>query len=229
MLAFYILIALAFFASWFVGQTLKRKYKKYAQVPLPNGMSGAEVAYKMLSDHGIRDVNILSTDGALTDHYDPRTQTIKLSEWVYSERSVASAAVAAHEVGHAIQHASKFPALEMRSNLIPFVMMSSRFMGIVFIAGLAFAYFSGSTTLLFIALLLFGITTLFSLLTLPVEFNASKRALAWIEDAGLVEGANHAMATDALRWAALTYVVKALSSLGQLFIFIWIFMGMKKS
>jgi len=229
MSALYILIALAFFASWFVGQTLKSKYRKYSRVPIPNGMSGAEVAYMMLSDHGIRDVNILSTEGALTDHYDPRTRTIKLSDWVYSERSIASAAVAAHEVGHAIQHASKFPALEMRSNLIPLVMMSSRFMGIAFIVGLVVSYFSGSTTILFIALLLFAVTTLFSLVTLPVEFNASKRALEWIEQKGLVEGANHAMATDALKWAALTYVVKALSSLGQLFIFIWIFLGMKKS
>lgn len=229
MSAFYILIALSFFASWFVGQTLKSKYKKYSRVPIPNGMSGAEVAYQMLSDHGIRDVNIVNTSGALTDHYDPRTRTIKLSDWVYSERSIASAAVAAHEVGHAVQHASKFPALEMRSNLVPFVMLSSRFMGITFIVGLGIAYFSGSTTLLFIALLLFGITTLFSVVTLPVEFNASKRALAWIEDRGLVEGANHAMASDALKWAALTYVVKALSSLGQLFIFIWMFLGMKKS
>jgi len=229
MAALYILIAVAFFASWFVGQTLKSKYRKYSKVPIPNGMSGAEVAYQMLSDHGIRDVNILATDGALTDHYDPRTRTIKLSEWVYSERSVASAAVAAHEVGHAVQHASKFPALEMRSNLIPLVMMSSRFMGLFFIIGLAISYFSGSTTLLLVALILFGITTVFAVITLPVEFNASKRALLWIEQRGLLEGANHAMATDALKWAALTYVVKALSSLGQLFIFIWLFLGMKKS
>lgn len=229
MTIFYLLIALAFFASWFVGQTLKSKYRKYSRVPIPNGMSGAEVAYQMLSDHGIRDVNILSTDGALTDHYDPRTRTIKLSEWVYSERSIASAAVAAHEVGHAIQHASKFPALEMRSNLIPLVMMSSRFMGITFIVGMLISYFMGSTTVLLIALVLFAVTTLFSLVTLPVEFNASKRALAWIEESGLVVGSNHDMASDALKWAALTYVVKAVSSLGQLFIFIWLFLGMKKS
>jgi len=224
-----LLIALAFLASWFVGQRLKSKYRQYSRVPLPNGMSGAEVAYAMLTDHGIRDVNILSTKGALTDHYDPRTKTIKLSDWVYAERSVASAAVAAHEVGHAVQHATKFPALEMRSNLIPLVMMSSRFMGIFIIVGLIVAYLMGSTGMLFIGLILFALTTLFTLLTLPVEFNASKRALAWIESAGLVEGDNYLMAKDALNWAAMTYVVQALSSLGQLFIFVWIYLGLKKN
>lgn len=220
-----LLIGLVFFASWYVGQMLRTKYRKYSRVPLPSGLSGAEVAYHMLQDHGITNVNIVSTKGALTDHYDPRSFTIKLSDWVYAERSIASAAVAAHECGHAIQHATKYPALEMRSNLVPLIAMSSRFMGFALIAGLLLAYM-GSTGLLLVAVIMFGLTTLFSIVSLPVEFNASTRALDWLEQTGLVEGDNHDKAKDALKWAALTYVVKALSSLGQLAVFIFIYLGL---
>ena len=220
MIGFYILIGIISLFSWLVSNTLKRKFEKYSKVHLRNGMSGAEIAQKMLDDHGISDVKVISTPGRLTDHYNPQNKTVNLSEAVYNQRNAASAAVAAHEVGHAVQHARAYQYLQMRSKLVPMVNISSRFSQWMVIGGIAFGAASGNTGIGFyiaIAGLAFmAIGTLFSFITLPVEYDASNRALAWLENKHIVTREELAGSKDALKWAARTYLVAALGSLAML-------------
>ena len=199
---------------------LQSKFGKYSKVPLPSGMSGAEVAQKMLHDNGIYDVKVVPAQGMLTDHYNPATKTVALSEGVYSSRSVAAAAVAAHECGHAVQHAIGYAPLKMRSALVPVVSFASNIVQWVLLIGII--VFSSFPQLLWIGIGLFALTTLFSFVTLPVEINASQRAIAWLDNTGITDYETRPMAVDALRWAAYTYVVAALGSLATLLYYIGI-------
>lgn len=209
----------------FVSNKLKSKFKKYSQIHLKNGMSGAEIAQKMLDDNGITDVKVISVKGQLTDHYNPSNKTVNLSEVVYSERNAAAAAVAAHEVGHAIQHATAYSWIGMRSKLVPVVSIASKYSQYVIMGGLALAAASafGSTVLL-IGIIMYAVGTLFAFVTLPVEYDASNRALAWLEDENMLTQEEHAGAKDALKWAARTYLVAAIGSLATLLYFISIFL-----
>lgn len=209
--------------SWLVTQRLRSKFKKYSQVPITSGSSGKEVAEKMLLENGITDVQVISTPGQLTDHYNPAKKTVNLSEGVYNGRNVAAAAVAAHECGHAVQHARAYSFLQMRSALVPLVSIASRWVQWILLAGiLLIQTFPG---VLLAGIILFGLTTLFSFITLPVEIDASKRALIWLNSSGITNVQNHDKAQDALRWAAYTYVIAALGSLATLLYYIMIFMG----
>lgn len=203
-----------------VQSVLQSKFSKYSKVPLPNGMSGAEVAMKMLNDNGIYDVKVVPAQGMLTDHYNPATKTVALSEGVYSSRSVAAAAVAAHECGHAVQHAMGYAPLKMRSALVPVVSFASNIVQWVLLIGII--VFSSFPQLLWIGIGLFALTTLFSFVTLPVEINASQRAIAWLDNTGITDYETRPMAVDALKWAAYTYVVAALGSLATLLYYIGI-------
>ena len=204
--------------SFIVQQMLQSRFNKYSQVGLPNGMTGAEVARKMLQDHGIYDVKVVATNGMLTDHFNPQTKTVALSEGVYASRSVAAAAVAAHECGHAVQHAYGYAPLRMRSALVPVVNFASNIVQWVLLAGVIFInVFPG---LLWFGIALFAMTTLFSFVTLPVEINASSRAISWLTQTGITDDHTRPMAIDALKWAAYTYVVAALGSLATLFYYI---------
>ncbi|MBQ8420934.1 MAG: zinc metallopeptidase [Bacteroidales bacterium] len=206
--------------SFLVQQMLQSRFNKYSKVGLPNGMSGAEVAAKMLHDNGIYDVKVVPTRGSLTDHYNPQTKTVNLSESVYASRSVAAAAVAAHECGHAVQHAYGYAPLRMRSALVPVVNFASNIVQWVLLAGIIFSQaFPG---LLWFGIALFAMTTIFSFITLPVEINASSRAIAWLGNAGITDSQTRPMAIDALKWAAYTYVIAALGSLATLFYYIGI-------
>jgi len=220
MIGFYILIGAISLLSWFVSNKLKNKFKKYSNVQLRNGMSGAEIAEKMLSDSGIYDVKVISTPGRLTDHYNPKDKTVNLSESVYSQKNAAAAAVAAHECGHAVQHAKAYSYLTMRSQLVPIVSVTSKFSQWLVIGGLILGAASGASVIGFyiaIAGLIFmGFATLFSFITLPVEYDASNRALAWLKNKNMVSQQELAGATDALNWAARTYLVAALGSLAML-------------
>lgn len=217
----YILIAGVFMlVSMVVSGRLKSKFAKYSKVHLRNGMSGAEIAEKMLADHGIRDVQVVSTPGMLTDHYNPKSKTVNLSEGVYNQRNAAAAAVAAHEVGHAVQHATAYQWLQMRSQLVPVVSVASRLSMWVIIGGLALmASTSFGGTLAWIGVGMFGMGTLFSFVTLPVEYDASNRALAWLKRKNMVSQQEYAGAEDALKWAARTYVAAAIGSLATLVYF----------
>ncbi len=224
---YYLLAGVIFLVSMFVSNRLKSKFKKYSKIQLRNGMSGQEIAEKMLNDNGIYDVKVVSVKGQLTDHYNPVNKTVNLSEAVYSQRNAAAAAVAAHECGHAVQHAQAYSWLTLRSAIVPAVGFSSKISNFVIMAGLVLMY-SGSNfgSMLFLAgIVLFGVTTLFTFITLPVEFDASNRALAWLESSRMVTQEEHAGAKDALKWAARTYVVAALGSLATLLYFISMFMG----
>lgn len=220
MIGFYVLIGVISLGSWFISSTLKRKFKKYSQIQLRNGMSGAEIAEKMLSDNGVFDVKVISTPGRLTDHYNPKDKTVNLSEAVYNQRNAAAAAVAAHEVGHAVQHATAYSYLTLRSQLVPIVSVTSKFSQWLVIGGLIMGAASGVIGIGFyiaIAGLFFmGFATLFSFITLPVEYDASSRALAWLKRKNMVSREELAGATDALKWAARTYLVAALGSLAML-------------
>ena len=204
--------------SVIVQQMLQSRFNKYSQVGLPNGMSGAEVAQKMLRDHGIYDVKVVPTRGMLTDHFNPETKTVALSEGVYASRSVAAAAVAAHECGHAVQHAMGYAPVRMRSALVPAVNFASNIVQWVLLAGVIFINIFPS--LIWIGIGLFALTTIFSFVTLPVEINASSRAITWLTQAGITDGQTRPMAIDALKWAAYTYVVAALGSLATLLYYI---------
>ena len=206
--------------SFIVQQMLQSRFNKYSQVPTANGMSGAEVAQKLLNDHGIYDLKVVPTRGMLTDHFDPQTKTIALSEGVYSSRSVAAAAVAAHECGHAVQHAMGYSALKMRTALVPFVSFASNIVQWVLLAGVIF--FNTFPSLLWVGIILFASTTLFSFITLPVEINASTRAVAWLGKTGVTDSQTRPMAVDALKWAAYTYVIAAIGSLATLLYYIGI-------
>ena len=223
---FYILIGVIALLSWLVSRRLKSKFAHYSKVQLQNGLSGKEIAEKMLRDNGIYDVKVISTPGQLTDHYNPTNKTVNLSESVYNQRNTASAAVAAHEVGHAVQHAQAYQWLTMRSKLVPAVGISSKLSQWLVIGGLILSAVSGNTGLGFIiaviGLVMMAIATLFSFITLPVEYDASNRALAWLKNTNMLTNSEQDGAKDALTWAARTYLVAALSSLAML-----LYWGMK--
>lgn len=217
---YYILFGGMMLIGMLISWRLQSKFKQYSQVPTSNGMSGAEIANKMLHDNGINDVQVVSVQGFLSDHYNPANKTVNLSPEVYAGRSVAAAAVAAHECGHAVQHAKAYTWLQMRSKLVPITQIGSRFGQWVIIAGFAMIGFTGNPLVLWLGIALFALTTLFAFITLPVEFDASGRALAWLESAGITTPQEHDQAKDALKWAAMTYVVAALSSLATLLYYI---------
>ncbi|MDP4277407.1 MAG: zinc metallopeptidase [Bacteroidota bacterium] len=209
--------------SWIIQKVLQSKFKKYSKIPMPGGMTGKEVAEMMLRENGINDVTVQHTGGQLTDHYNPATKIVNLSDDVYQSCSIAAAAVAAHECGHAVQHAKAYAFLTMRSKLVPVVSFASQWMQWVLLAGIIFL--QSFPQLLLAGIVLFALTTLFSFITLPVEINASRRAVAWLSNTGITDRYTYPMATDALRWAAYTYVVAALSSLATLVYYILIFLG----
>ena len=209
--------------SWLVQLNLNRKFKKYSQVPMTNGMTGADVALKMLHDNGIYDVKVTHVADQLTDHYNPMNKTVNLSDGVYMSNSIMAAAVAAHECGHAVQHARAYAPLTLRSKLVPVVQFSSSIVSWVLLAGVLMI--ESFPQLLLAGILLFATTTLFSFITLPVEIDASRRALAWLSSSGLTNSYNHGKAEDALRSAAYTYVVAALGSLATLLYYVMIFLN----
>ncbi len=212
-------------ASWLVSNKLKSKFETYSKLHLQNGMSGAEIAEKMLADHGIIDVRVISTPGQLTDHYNPADKTVNLSEGVFNQRNAAAAAVAAHECGHAVQHAVAYSMLTLRSQLVPIVSVASNYVQWVLLAGILMV--RTFPQLLLIGILLFAATTIFSVITLPVEYDASNRALAWLEKSQVVTPQEHEGAADALKWAARTYVVAAIGSVGTLIYYVMIYLNRK--
>lgn len=218
---YFVLFLLIALASWSVSALLNHRFKQYSKVYLP--LTGKEVAEKMLRDNGITDVKVISTPGRLTDHYDPTSKTVNLSEGVYMSNNVAAAAVAAHECGHAIQHAYAYAPLRMRSALVPVVNFASKWITWLLLGGILLL--ETFPHLLLAGIIMYAITTLFAFVTLPVEINASQRAVAWLEQAGVTDRQTTPMASSALRSAAYTYVVAALSSLGTLIYYIWIFTG----
>lgn len=220
-----ILTGVAMLASRWVGSMLQKRFAEYSQRPI--GMSGAQIAARMLADAGINDVEIISTPGQLTDHYNPLKKTVNLSEPVYHQNNVAAAAVAAHECGHAVQHAKAYPALKFRSALVPMVSISSKWVQWILMAGLILAA-SGVWQVLAVGVALFAISTLFAVVTLPVEFDASKRALAWLDSSRVLDNVDHEKAKNALFWAAMTYTVAALASIGQLLYFIMRLMAARR-
>ena len=231
MIGYYILLGLIALVSWAISSKLKSKFEEYSKVHLRNGMSGAEIAEKMLADNGIYDVRVISTPGRLTDHYNPADKTVNLSEAVYNQRNAAAAAVAAHECGHAVQHATAYAMLTMRSKLVPLVNVSSTlsqwliFGGLILgaAAGLGFGFYVAV-----IGLVLMAVTTAFSFITLPVEYDASNRALAWLKNKNMLSQQEYAGAEDALKWAAMTYVVAAIASVATLLYYLQIFMGSRR-
>ncbi len=212
--------------SWYVSNTLQRRFKEYSQMPIR--LTGKEVAEKMLRDNGIFDVNVISVPGALTDHYNPLDKTVNLSDWVYAQANVAAAAVAAHECGHAVQHNTAYSWLTMRSKLVPVVQVSSQYVQWIILAGLGVLAFTKSPWILLIGIIMFAMTTLFSFITLPVEFDASARALKWLDSTQILVGEEHEKAKNALKWAASTYVVAALGSLVTLLYYLSIFLGARR-
>lgn len=223
-MAIYVIFIVVAVVSYLVQASLKSKFEKYSRMPL--AMSGKEVAEKMLHDNGIYDVKVISTPGMLTDHYNPANKTVNLSEGVYASRSVAAAAVAAHECGHAVQHAAKYGALQLRTSLVPVVSFASQWMSWMLLAGILLI--QTMPQIMLAGIILFAMTTLFSVVTLPVEINASQRALAWLNRTGIASGRDHECAKDALKSAAYTYVVAALGSLATLLYYVMIFMGRRR-
>ncbi|KAA5827896.1 zinc metallopeptidase [Algibacter amylolyticus] len=220
MIGYYILIGAISLMSWLVSSQLKRKFKKYSQVHLRNGMSGAEIAEKMLADHGIRDVEVISTAGQLTDHYNPTNKTVNLSESVYNQRNAAAAAVAAHECGHAVQHATAYSYLTMRSKLVPVVQITSSMSQWVVFGGVALmasnALGGAGQWVAITGLVMMSFATIFSVITLPVEYDASNRALAWLKNKNIVTPEEYKGSEDALKWAARTYLVAAIGAIASL-------------
>ncbi|MBP6576538.1 MAG: zinc metallopeptidase [Chryseobacterium sp.] len=225
MTSYYLIIGISMLISWIVSARLKSKFEHYSKVHLRNGLSGKEIAEKMLRDNGITDVQVVSVPGQLTDHYNPENKTVNLSEAVYMQRNAAAAAVAAHECGHAVQHAVGYSMLQLRSKMVPIVNISSNLLQFVLMGGIVIMAMSGSKIVLAIGVVLFAITTLFAFITLPVEYDASNRALKWLETTGTVSREEYAGAEDSLKWAARTYVVAALGSLAQLMYFASMLMG----
>jgi Zn-dependent membrane protease YugP len=215
--------------SWIVSAQLKSRFRRYSQIPVNYGMTGKDVAEKMLHDNGINDVSVVSTQGELSDNYNPMNKTVNLSQDVYYGKSVSAAAVAAHECGHAIQHATAYAPLKMRAALVPVQSISAKVMNFIFIAmffgAFAFQSILSFQTALIVIIVCYAIFTLFALVTLPVEINASQRALAWLNNANITGYDTYPQAKDALKWAAYTYVVAALSSLAMLLYYIFLFMG----
>ena len=228
MILYYVILGAIFLASWLVSNRLQSKFAHYSQVQLRNGMSGKEIAEKMLHDNGIYDVKVTHVPGQLTDHYNPLDKTVNLSEAVYNQRNAAAAAVAAHECGHAVQHAQAYAWLNLRSKLVPAVNISSNLSNILIIVGFllgAAAKVGFGYWIAVAGVALFAITTLFTLITLPVEYDASNRALAWLKSKNMVTREEYAGAEDSLKWAARTYVVAALGSLAQLPYWVFRLMG----
>jgi Zn-dependent membrane protease YugP len=209
--------------SWWISNQLKRRFEEYSHIPTSNGMTGKDVAMKMLRDHNIYGVTVQSVDGQLTDHYNPENKTVNLSQDVYYGNHVAAAAVAAHECGHAVQHATAYQWLGLRSSLVPAVSFSSKWIQWILLAGILMV--NTFPQILLAGIVLFALTTLFSFITLPVELNASHRALVWIRNSGVTNSYTHAKAEDALRWAGYTYVVAALGSLATLLYYVMVFLG----
>jgi Zn-dependent membrane protease YugP len=223
----YLIFGVFALLSWIIQHNLQSKFKRYSEISIPGGMTGRDVAEKMLRENGIYDVTVTSVEGMLTDHYNPADKTVNLSEAVYSSNSVAAAAVAAHECGHAVQHAVAYAPLKMRSALVPVVNFASSWMQWVLLAGILMV--QTFPALLFFGIILFAMTTLFSVITLPVEINASARALAWLNRSGITNVATYEPAKDALKTAAYTYVVAAIGSLATLFYYIMIFLGGRRN
>ena len=226
-MGYLIIFVVLMIASFIIQKTLTSRIEKYSKVQLSSGLSGKEVAEKMLRDNGIYDVQVTCTGGYLTDHYDPTKKTVNLSQGVFEGRNISSAAVAAHECGHAVQHATAYRWLTMRSKLVPAVQFGSQFSQWILLAGvllLSFSSFIGQWVLL-VGIVLFALTTLFSIITLPVEYNASDRAVEWLDSHAITTGEETAMAKDALKWAARTYLIAALSSLATLLYYVMIFLG----
>lgn len=219
----YIIFIVFAILSFIVQKMLQSRFKKYSQVPMPYGLTGKDIAERMLRDNGINNVTVTHVSGTLTDHYNPANHTINLSDGVYNSCSIAAAAVAAHETGHALQHAFGYSPLKMRSALVPVVNFASNWMQWVLLIGIF--TIESFPQIMLAGIILFGLTTLFSFITLPVEINASRRALAWLNTAGVTNTQTHPMAKDALKWAAYTYVIAALSSLATLVYYILLFMG----
>lgn len=222
---YYIILGVFMLLSWWVSSKLKSKFEYYSNLHLRNGMSGKEVAEKMLRDNNIHDVQVISHPGMLTDHYNPTDKTVNLSEGVYMQRNAAAAAVAAHECGHAVQHAVGYSMLQLRSKLVPIVSISSNLMQFVIMGGIILMAFSGNKIVLFIGVIMFALTTLFAFITLPVEYDASNRAMKWLKDTGTVTSEEFVGVQDSLKWAARTYLVAAIGSLVQLLYFLSILMG----
>lgn len=226
MIGYYLLSGVLFLIGMVVSSTLKSKFREYGEIPLALGLSGKEVAERMLHENGIHDVQVTSSDGFLSDHYNPADKTVNLSPDVYAGRSIAAAAVAAHECGHAVQHATAYSMLQLRSTLVPVVQISTSLAQWVILAGLGVMGFGGGNqVILLIGILLFAMSTVFSLITLPVEYDASARALRWMETTNLTNRSEHDKAADALKWAARTYLVAAIASVAQLVYFVIIFLN----
>lgn len=223
---YWVILGVSMLASLAVSGMLKRRFSQYSEIPI--SMTGAEVAEKMLRDNGITDVKVVSVAGQLTDHYDPMSKTVNLSEPVYAMNSVAAAAVAAHECGHAVQHQQAYHWLSFRSKMVPAVQLSSNLLNILMIVGLLGMGLFQSLTMLWIWVALFAVTTLFAIVTLPVEFDASRRALAWMDRSGISSSIEHDRAKNALFWAAMTYVVAALGSIAQLLYYVSMLMGSRR-
>lgn len=224
MIGAYIIGILFAVIGMIVSGVLKSKFKKYSEIPVKGGLTGKDIAERMLAENGITDVQVISVAGQLTDHYNPVNKTVNLSEGVYSSNSIAAAAVAAHECGHAVQHATQYSWLQMRSKMVPVVSISSQWVMWIILAGILLVNSVG-TTLLLAGIVLFGLTTLFSFVTLPVEMDASRRAINWLEGSSLAGSMEMGKAKDALNWAGYTYVIAALGSLATLLYYIAIYMG----
>lgn len=222
-----IIFVVLMIASFVVSRTLNARIEKYSKIRLSSGLTGKEIAEKMLRDNGIHDVKVTCVAGTLTDHYNPQTKTVNLSQGVYGQNSIAAAAVAAHECGHAVQHATAYQWLTMRSRMVPMVQFGSQWAQWILLAGIVLYGFSAlvGRWVLLVGIVLFGLTTLFSVITLPVEYNASERAVAWLDQTGITSGKETTMAKDALKWAARTYLIAALSSLATLLYYLMIFLG----
>ena len=218
----YIIFGLIALFGWLTQSKLKSKFKKYSKLTLQNGMSGKEIAEQMLQDNGIFDVQVISTPGRLTDHYNPKDKTVNLSEAVYNQRNAAAAAVASHEVGHALQHATSYSWLQFRSSMVPMVSIASKLSMWIIMAGL---FIQSFPVLLPVGIILFAATVFFSFVTLPVEYDASNRALAWLDNKNMLTEEEQAGAKDALKWAARTYVVAAIGALATLLYYVMIYMG----
>jgi len=225
LMGYYLIAGIMFIVGLIVSNRLKSKFKEYSLIALRNGMSGREIAEKMLSDNGIYDVQVISTPGHLSDHYNPSNKTINLSPDVYQGRSIAAAAVAAHECGHAVQHATAYKMLTFRSAIVPLVNISSQLSQWIILAGIGLSVGGANPTILLLGIVLFAVTTLFTIITLPVEYDASNRALKWLESNQMTTIAEHDKAADALKWAARTYVVAAISSIATLLYYILLFVN----
>lgn len=228
-----LVIGLFFMAiGWMVSARLKRKFREYSQIHLTRDLTGAEIAKLMLADNGIHDVQVVSVEGQLSDHYNPANKTVNLSQEVYHGRNAAAAAVAAHECGHAVQHARAYSMLEFRSAMVPVQNVSAKVINFIFMIMMFGAFFAPGImpfqTALIVIIVCYGVFTLFAFITLPVEFDASKRALAWVEERGIVTPQEHAMAKDALNWAARTYVVAAIGALTTLIYYVMMFLGSRE-